>query len=112
MSFELTCKIISGELGAISFSFMMLSNPPAAVAGGVLAGISGYKLSEPICRQPNRETCSNVYERFEGPNSGCVEYTIAKTTGLPSHVELVKSACLEAGTYYPDVPANPTGSGG
>jgi hypothetical protein len=61
-----------GVLGAGSFTFMALSNPPVAVVGGLVSRIGGYKLSDPIYQGPNLE------------------------------------ACLEEGTYYPNVSANLT----
>ena len=35
MSYELVCKVIAGALGAGSFTFMAMSNPPAAILEGV-----------------------------------------------------------------------------
>lgn len=102
MSFELVCRIIAGGLGAGGFMYMSLSNPPAAIAGGLFTGVSGFKLSQGMCDLPAKEACHQVYETFDGPNSGWPQYLISRTTGPPGHMAEVKANCIEEGRYYPN----------
>ena len=108
MSFELACKVIAGTLSAGSFVYMSLSNPPLAITGGLLSGAGGFKLSDSLCNGPAKEVCHQVYEKFDGPDSGWPEYIVSKTTGPPGHLAEVKAKCLEEGRYYPNTTANPT----
>lgn len=107
MSFELACRVIAGSLSAGSFVYVSLSNPPLAMAGGLLSGAGGFKLSESLCDSPAKEVCHQVYEQFDGPNSGWPEYIASKTAGPPGHLAAVKARCVEEGRYYPTTPANP-----
>ena len=64
MSFELACRVIAGTLSAGSFVYVSLSTPPVSITGGLLSGIWGFKLSEPLCDAPAKEVCNQVFEKF------------------------------------------------